>query len=496
MIVLLTIAFGLFVRLYRLTDLFYFTHDEETIAWRVMPWVRDNNPFLLGGVTPFHIHLGPWFYYLSALILKLSRFNPLGWGIATAIFSLVTMWLIFFAGKLFFNRRVGLIALLLYATSFLMIAFDRHWWPLYFGPLLSLIIFICLYRLIKGKSGFVIPLSLALAFGFHTDPSNWALLLLSAITWVKFKLKVNKQHLLIGILILLISFTPLILFDLFHSGINLRGINQYLSETVPHQQWSFNRLIWVLSYIPRSLSRLLYPGTSDLAQSYAYCRQFAHSRLEHIPLFWFTFTILVLVSFLYLALRWRHKISYWLFSAYLLLIILGLNLYGNFFSSDLFDHYLTTLFPLFFLILAVLIDKIKPLRLIGPLGIILINLYFFSYISTQDSYKAKHQAVNWGIQQIGDQSFALDSSSSCFRYNGSRYLFMLSGKEPVQSFVDTNFSWLYKQPLPAQLPKKIIILRHYDSPDPIPDNITANQTFGSWQIFILDTLSPMRQLSP
>ena len=130
MIPILITVLGLFLRLFNLSSWFYFTHDEETIIWRVMPFIRDYNPFLLGGVTPFHVHLGPWFYYLSALVLKISRLNPLGWGATAALLSVMAMWLTFYVGKVFFNRRVGLIALLLYATSFLMIAFDRHWWPL------------------------------------------------------------------------------------------------------------------------------------------------------------------------------------------------------------------------------------------------------------------------------------------------------------------------------------------------------------------------------
>ena len=489
--ILVAIILGLFLRLYRLSQLFYFTHDEETIAWRVMPLIRDNNPFLLGGVTPFHVHLGPWFYYLSAAILKLSHFDPLGWGIAAAVVSLATMWLVFYSGKLFFGSRVGIIALLLSAVSFLMIAFDRHWWPLYFNPLITLVTLLALYQIIKGRSIYLIPLSLALAFGFHTDPSTWALLLLTITAWIRFKPKITKQYLYISLFIFIVSFLPLIIFDLRNEGVNLTGINQYFTETKAHQGLSWQRFWWVLLYIPRSLSRLLYAGTSDLSASYAYCPPLAYGRLQRIswPLLFTPITILLI--FLFTAWRHRRQPQYWLIGSYFGLIFFGLNLYGNFFNSDLFDHYLTTLFPVFFLLTAWILNRLwRPVTILALLAFMISNLILFSRITTQDSYSAKRQGVNWAISQVADQPFALDSLSSCFRYNGVRYLFMLAGKEPAQSFVDQNFSWLYQSP-PAVAPlTKQVIFVHQNHTEPLPVGAISSRTFGSWTVLILDTAAP------
>lgn len=475
MAVILITLLGFFLRIINLPEWFYFTHDEETITWRVMPLLRDANPFLLGGVTPFHVHLGPWFYYLSALVLKLSNFNPLGWGIAAAIFSLVTMLLLFYIGKLFFNRRVGFIALSLYATSFLMIAFDRHWWPLYFDPLITLVTLLSLYQIIRGKSGYLILLSLALAFGWHTDPSNWGLFLLTLVTWIKFRPKIDKKHFNIAVLISLISFLPLIVFDIKHQGINLAGVKQYFSETRPDQGWNLSRFWEVLLYLPHGLSRLIYAGSSDLTSIYSYCR-----RLPSYPI---TIIVTVIILGLFILIAWkRHRQpAYWLLGSYFLLLLIGLNLYGNFFNSDLFDHYLSTLFPVFFLILAWFIDRFWPSIVV----FVAINLYLFSRTTTQDSFLLKRQAVTWAIEQVGDQPFSLDSLSQCFRYNGSRYLFTLAGREPAQSFVDQNFSWLYQTPpVTSYVPLKVIFV-HQDFTGSLPTNVINRRTFGSWEVLIL-----------
>ena len=476
MIPILIIALGFFLRLFNLSSWFYFTHDEETIIWRVMPLLRDHNPFLLGGVTPFHVHLGPWFYYLSAFILKLSQLNPLGWGITAAIFSLLTMWLIFYVGKLLFNRRVGMIALLLYATSFLMIAFERHWWPLYFDPLITLITLLSLHQIINGQSLYLILLSLSLSFGFHTDPSNWGLLLLTAVTWIKFKPEIIKKHLNIAILIFLVSFLPLIVFDIKHQGVNLASARQYFSETKPHQGWNISRFWQVLLYVPQGLSRLIYAGSSDLTSVYSYCRQLITPHPIVIII-----TLIVLISFAILSWRRRHEPSYWLLGSYFFLLLIGLNLYGNFFNSDLFDHYLATLFPVFFLILAWFLDRFWPSIII----FVAANLVLFNRTTTQDSYSLKRQAVDWAIEQVGDRSFSLDSLSQCFRYNGTRYLFTLAGREPTQSFVDSNFSWLYSVPSTTGYAPIKVVFVYQDFRGSLPSNITARHAFGPWEVLIL-----------
>src|SRR3989344_3786714 len=242
---------ALILRLWRLEELFYFTHDEETIVWRVMPLLRDKDLFLLGGVTPFHVHLGPWFYYLSAIILALSKLNPLGWGIAAAVLGTITTATIGFVAASLYDRRTGLIASLLYATSFLMVVFDRHWWPLVFNPFLSLIVIYSLAKLSQKKYQFVLPLSLAIAFGIHTDPSLWALALLIPVVWLKYnrsskadeiigipakggttyKLTLKNRFVVLGAAIVIVSFIPLVAFDVANSGANIRGLNQYFAET-------------------------------------------------------------------------------------------------------------------------------------------------------------------------------------------------------------------------------------------------------------------------
>ncbi len=491
------ITLGFFFRIIFLSKLFYFTHDEETIAWRIMPLLRDHNLFLLGGVTPLHIHLGPWYYYLSAVILSLSKLNPLGWGIASALISILTMYLIYIIGKKYFNSRVAILALVFYASSFLMIAFDRHWWPLFPGPLLSLVTVYSLNKIIEGNLWYSLLLSLSLAFGFHTDPSTWALLILVLVAWYKFHLPIKREPILISVIIFMVSFLPLVVFDLKNQNINISGINQYLSETKPQQGLSFNRFTRTLVYIPKSLSRLLYTSSAELAANYSYCPEYSRSRVNQAPLFWWLFSVIILVYFfLKPTPKPIGKILRW----YFWLIFLGLNIYGNFFASDLFDHYLTTLFPLFLLITAVSFDNLlksnlQPLAIIFILVIICLNLNSLSKISNNFGFKDKLAAVDWAISRLKDQPFALDSLGNCFKYNGVRYLFALRSHEPDMSFVDPNFFWLYGELPKTKYPDTLVVFIELAATQSATVNPTYaqyqkhlldRQTFGSTEVFIVN----------
>src|SRR3989344_4607280 len=81
------IAFGLFLRLINLRSWFQFEFDEEVIAWKLRQFIVFGKPFLIGGGTPFGFHLGPAFYYLSAVPLFFFRLDPIGWGVAAGVFG-------------------------------------------------------------------------------------------------------------------------------------------------------------------------------------------------------------------------------------------------------------------------------------------------------------------------------------------------------------------------------------------------------------------------
>ncbi|MBI2009906.1 MAG: hypothetical protein HYS86_01880 [Candidatus Chisholmbacteria bacterium] len=490
----LIVGISLFLRLWRLEELFYFTHDEETIVWRVMPLLRDKDLFLLGGVTPFHVHLGPWFYYLSAAILALSKLNPLGWGVAAAILGAITTVTLGLVAASFYDRRTGLIGSFLYATSFLIIVFDRHWWPLVFNPLLSLIVIYSLAKLSQKKYQFVLPLSIAIAFGIHTDPSLWALALLIPVVWLKYKLSIKNKSSIIGAAIVLVSFVPLIAFDVANAGTNVRGLAQYFAETANTRGANLDRFIWSFLYIPKTLGRLLVESNTELTRLYSYCAQHRWMRIEDTaPLM----TLIATGILAFFLIRKKKKPIDWIISAYIIIIFLGITIYGTFFGSDLFDHYVATLFPLFIIMTALVINKIWQWRRIMAIGLmsafVILNLKTLMKATNQQGWHIKQTAVTWAKNELQGAPFALESLSSCFRYNGIRYLFTLEDHEPKMSFVDPNFFWLYSEPPSTEYPDTLVLFATPEELSPVDaaryqEFVTSNpkrQQFGALEVLIV-----------
>ena len=487
----LIITLGIFLRLIYLQEWFHFEFDEEVIAWKLRPFLQEGKPFLIGGGTPFGFHLGPAFYYLSAIPLFFSRLDPIGWGVVAAIFGTVTVWLMWLAGKNLYGRRVGLIAALLWATSFTAVMTDRHWWPLALDSLLSLIVILCLFHILKNGKFTKLPikwwliLGLTLAFAWQADLTVLPLFLASAIVVIS-NWKSQKRGVTIAVLILLMSVSPLVLFELRHPGANLGKLIQGSSFS-GWQGLGLNDL-W---FIPQSLSRLLFPITNldgDLLRFYTWCKEISDVRVNSQP--WWAgaiTTVLLIFPFLYVIPakvgiylnRFRSKSGMTRNSEsdFILRIVILSGVGGIFLfklmGGNLYDFYLAVLYPVVLILTAGAIDFIWRKRgamAAGAIIMVIVGLNLAAIIKAYhpQGLAVKRQAVAWAISNVGNEEFDLDSISSCSRYNGVRFLFWLAGKEPQQSFVDPELSWLYDKKGDYMKPKFLVTFT-------TPNDLTPDQ---------------------
>ena len=512
---ILLVGLGVWLRLVRLRELFHFTYDEEIIAFvGKRMWINGHIP-LIGGVTPQHVHLAPYFYWFSGLILGLGRLSPLIWGVAAAMLAGMGMLVLYQTGRSLFNKRVGLVAVIFYAFSFYQNIFDRHYWGLIFAGLVSLSCLYSLQQILRGRILFAWVLGLALAFGLHTDPST-LIVLIFAITifliYIKkpqlFGLSESDKHLQIGksikiiIGILLISLLPLVVFDLKHNFSNIRGFGQYIQELKMGKQGVIRTTpLSSVLFLPQTLARTMYVfGDQDLAKQYAYCPQYAQGRLEAVPS---AVIFGVLALFIYLIYEYqtksKDKSSLGLVLALFFATYVGIILYGVAARGDLFDHYLAALFPIFYISLAYLVvqlsRKSKWISVSIVTVFIVFNLPKVGSMYHTYGYQDKESAVKWAIAQTGSADFALDVIGSCFRFNGYRYLFYLYGKEPVKSYVDANFTHLYDQP-PAQThPKLLVVLTNPDFVETrayleeyeiYRQKLIRSQKFGKIEVMLID----------
>src|SRR3990167_7038647 len=206
--ILSILAFSVILRVIRLEDLFYFTYDESVFAFVGRRfWLWQHIP-LIGGVSPFGFHVAPYFYWFFGLTLGLGNLNPLVWGYITAVIGSATTLLMYLLGKQIDSRKLGFIAAVFWAFSYIANLYDRHFWGLTFGPFFSLAIIYCLYKVIKGREKFTYVLGILLALIIHADLSYYMFLLFAVVSWIVFKIPVKKST-FIALGIILFSFLPL-----------------------------------------------------------------------------------------------------------------------------------------------------------------------------------------------------------------------------------------------------------------------------------------------
>lgn len=465
---ILILLIGLFLRLFRLTELFHFTMDEELIAWRAYGLFKLDRPFLIGGISPLQVHLPPYFYYLMALLIWPFNFNPIGWGISGALVGAATIVVLFFFTQKLFDQKTALIAAILQTFSFTAVFFDRHFWPMSLSPLLIILSLYLLSRLDKKSLRSYLGLSAILLLALSADPSNLTLALASLVWFIVRRRVINLKFTLIALSILLIGFfTPLFLFDIRHQWQNFGGASR-LFQTAAGHQFELNHLFSGLMLLPKTLSRFWFSAQTNLIELYSYCSQYALAR-QNIA---WGLLIPAIGAITWFMFKVRNLGLNLLLGAY----VVGVTLFGVL-GFSLFDHYLTGLLPIFALITAVIIRRLPKILSWLLLGIFIwANLLQISRVSNPYGLKFKQELVSWVNQQLQGQPYNLESVSKCHRENGLRYLFELSGNPPQQSFMDPNFSWLYP-PLIQHKPEKILT---------ITDKLSVGKKFGAMVVEISD----------
>ncbi len=400
-----------------------------------------------------------------------------------------------------FSNRVAYISIILYCFSVYINIFERHYWGLYLNPLLSLLIFLCLWKIINKSYKFFLLLGVVLGFAFHTDPSTIIFIPLIIFIVIKYKINFVKiPQVRLAVLIFAFSFLPLLIFDLRHNFVNINGLNQYREEVKSSSNLSVNQIADSLLVIPQFISRIIFiPGKIDLAQEYSYCPIYAFGKLNKVsPILVFSSLIILALIFLIKPLNQETKIGMDIVKFFLLSTLFGVIIYKGLLGRPFFDHYLSTLIPIVVVILAIIIDRIflisRKMGLLLIIFFILFNLYQLSGLNHTFGFSIKSQAIKWAINNV-DEDFALESLSQCFKYNGYRYLFYYYGKEPIKSYVDQNLFYLFDELPKAEHPNELVVMVgcDYNREDRLMDlynkykkYLIKSRKFGCLEVLIID----------
>ncbi len=238
---------SLFVRTYKLKFLMEFIGDQgwfyisarNLIVYHQIPLV---------GITSSHIwlHQGAIWTYILAVILTIFHFNPIAPAYVMAGFDSVTLFLIYFLGKELFNRRVGLIASLFYATSPMIVQGERFPYHTDLIPFFTALLLLLIFKWIKTEKSKYFPIivfAIAMLYNFEIATFSLITTFLLIFLFGLFKKKkwalsiFNPQTLLLSVMALF-PMIPMVIYDLHHG----------FPQTIKFAVWVFYKVAVVFGY--------------------------------------------------------------------------------------------------------------------------------------------------------------------------------------------------------------------------------------------------------
>lgn len=463
LVVLLLVTAGI-VRFYRVADLGYFMMDEERDMFLVKRIVQDYKPLLIGVSIPGWFYLAPGYYYLSAIVHFLFKLNPIGGLIAASILGVILVGLQYFVGSKLFGKRVGLIAGCLSSFSYLFVVYNRIWWPLVFGPIVSLIVYWSIFDLKKNFSfKRLVILTLAMILGLQSDSGTLAMIPVIIFSWRRFRFPVKDKRIGLAVLMIFLSHITLLIFDLKHDFLNAKAfLNIFVNTDVNYGINFFSGIRASIGQLGSTFWRILFiSGPLDIVRQISPYLIWAITR--EIPIWKSVLGFGLLGIF---VIKNRESLP----SLHLISALLGISLYAIFYRGYIHEWFLEPLFPAMIFGWAWLIDKfVKPKLLLTVCMTIWSLAQIILLINTTNSagLGKKLAVVQAAQKEIAGRPYELRSEGEgALRYGGWRYLFTLYGEEPVKSYMDYVYvDWLY----PKSEFKPQLILTVINSVDKAPD---------------------------
>jgi 4-amino-4-deoxy-L-arabinose transferase-like glycosyltransferase len=407
-----------FFRFRGLTSLAFFTYDQARDALYIKR-ILDGRLRLIGTQSSIPgLYTGPFYYYFMAPFLALSSLNPIGLDFATAILSLLSVFLLFKILKEETNNLfLTLIITSLFAFSPAIVAQARFAWNPNPLPLFALLFLLSLKRILFDKKEAFLPLlgfAVGAAINLHYSSLAFIfiLFLVPFFFWGPLSQIKNKKFLGLFFAVLAAFFLPLLLFDLRHGLINSRNIYQYLLRGAPGE-------------IPAP------PFFSGVGQKLTGL----FGLVFNLPKIWLSvFTILVLLASLREFVK-KQDLARLVF----LTLVAGV-LFSSFYRGSFFFFYLTFLYPLPFLLFGLLFQKVFKGSLLasGLLALIAAfvlskNIAFLSKpLTSQRTIKDLSRVSQILASKIRDREnfnlVAAYKESDRFDHNAVDYRYFLEAK--------------------------------------------------------------------
>lgn len=187
----------------------------------------------VGGLGGFF--QGPGWYYLLSIPFFLFGGDPYGGMVLMLIIGIATVASAILLTKKIFSWQEGVMVGFLIAVSPNIIAQSRFIWPPFPISFLSVFFLYFIYKILEGNKKYLGFLGFTIGLMSHFEIATSGTLLFQSILFVPFliwKKIITGKSLLRFIIGFLLPLLPLIIFDLRHEFLNIKGVLNLLFPTV------------------------------------------------------------------------------------------------------------------------------------------------------------------------------------------------------------------------------------------------------------------------
>lgn len=237
-IVILIILLGTFLRVYHFSDWLHFELDQARDA-KVVDLAIDqgigNLPLLGPKAAGSFLRLGPIFYYFEYLGSKIFGNNPPAMASFNLIFSILSLPLFYLFTKRYFNKKIAITLLFVFASSLFLVMYSRFAWNPNSLPFFILATMYALLRVVdlneekRGKWLMISSAALAIATQLHFV----AFIIVPTIAIIFLIIKRPKIKFifwLASILIIFFFYLPPIINDIKTRGANIKEFKKAFIE--------------------------------------------------------------------------------------------------------------------------------------------------------------------------------------------------------------------------------------------------------------------------
>lgn len=452
------IIIAVITRFFSIGKIFFFGIDEEYQANLAFSLIKDFHILWIGVGSTIGFYLGPLWTYLTFIALFINH-DVVVMGYIAGLFGVLTTFFVFFITKRVFSHRAAFVSSILYASLPLLVYYDQKFWNVSLVPLLTLLIYLSLQNF-KKNGAYLILLFFCFGLIFHTHLALLPLAIYSFF-YIAFNAKLlKKKYVISSIVIFLLIVSPLIMFDYFQKGNNILSFykalkrNNHKSSNIEGHAESFFQSIgrvWYLSPYQSNADEINWGCTSTGNIS-------SENNIEHIKHYQTVDTItsrdspyllLSIMSFIFLTVfllsnsTWKNEHKRILASLIFIQIISFL-----FFPGGSYEYYFLGFFPLFLIIVGIVLDPLfnKFKYFIYSFLLIIVFLGIRSVLTTNGEFglSTKKELISEVSSIILNKNYDLKEDGMCHIGSGWRYLFSTYYKTPLRSSSDAFFGWIYE----------------------------------------------------